>query len=309
MAKGISMEFLYQLESIRNPILSGIFRFFTLLGQEVIVLAVLCFFYWCYNKKLAYRISFGFFLSGILVQGLKITFRIPRPWVRDPLFKPVEEAIKAATGYSFPSGHTQAATALYGMLALNAKKKSSKIMLFLVIAMVGLSRMYLGVHTPADVLTSFGITFVTILLVYYFSNYKIIKDKKIYLLLGLAGISVALFVYCVTLYTNGTIELAYAADSCSAAAAGVGLAIGWYVESTYLNFDERACSNRMQVVKLVIGLAITVLLKEGFAVILGESIVGKGIQYFLLVLWIMIGYPCIIKKFMSKRSEHTQLRK
>ncbi|ABX44032.1 phosphoesterase PA-phosphatase related [Lachnoclostridium phytofermentans ISDg] len=294
------MEFLYQLESIRNPFLSGIFRLFTLLGQEVVVLAVLCFFYWCYNKKLAYRISFGFFLSAILVQGLKITFRIPRPWIKDPLFKPVEDAINAATGYSFPSGHTQAATALYGTLALATKKRASKIMLFLVIAMVGLSRMYLGVHTPADVLTSFVITLATILLVYYFSNFELTKDKKVYLMIGIGVFAIALLIYCVTLYTNGTIELAYAADSCSAAAAGVGLAIGWYVESTYLNFNERACSNRMQVVKLLIGLTVTILLKEGLGFILGASITGKGVKYFLLVLWIMIGYPCIIKRFMNK---------
>lgn len=294
------MEFLYQLESIRNPFFSGIFRLFTLLGQEVIVLAVLCFFYWCYDKKLAYRISFGFFLSAILVQGLKITFRVPRPWVKDPLFKPVEGAIKAATGYSFPSGHTQAATALYGTLALASKKLASKILFFLVIAMVGLSRMYLGVHTPADVLTSFGITLITILLVYYFSKYELTEDKKVYLMIGIGVFAVALLIYCLSLYNNGTIELAYAADSCSAAAAGVGLAIGWYVESTYLNFNERACSNRMQVVKLLLGLIITVLLKEGLGVILGASIAGKGVKYFLLVLWIMIGYPCIIKKFMSK---------
>ncbi|HCL02758.1 MAG TPA: hypothetical protein DHW61_10170 [Lachnoclostridium phytofermentans] len=294
------MDFLYQLESIRNPFFSGIFRLFTLLGQEVIVLAVLCFFYWCYNKKLAYQISFGFFLSAILVQGLKITFRIPRPWVKDPLFIPVEGAINAATGYSFPSGHTQAATALYGTLALAANKKASKIIFFLVIAMVGLSRMYLGVHTPADVLTSFGITLVTILLVHYFSKYELTKDKKVYLMIGIGVFAVALLIYCISLYTNGTIELAYAADSCSAAAAGVGLAIGWYVESTYLNFNERACSNRMQVVKLLVGLSITVLLQEGLGVILGASIAGKGIKYFLLVLWIMIGYPCIIKRFMSK---------
>lgn len=294
------MEFLYQLESIRNPLLSGIFRFFTLLGQEVIVLAILCFFYWCYNKKLAYRISFGFFLSGLLVQGLKITFRIPRPWVRDPLFKPVEEAIKAATGYSFPSGHTQAATALYGTMAFAAKKKILKIILFLVIIMVGLSRMYLGVHTPADVLTSFGITFLTVLLVHYFSTFELTKDKKVYFMLGIGIFSIALLAYCVTLYTNGTIELAYAADSCSAAAAGVGLAIGWYVESTYLRFDERACSNRMQVVKLLLGLGMTVSLKEGLGIVLGTSIAGKGVKYFILVLWIMVGYPCIIKRYMSR---------
>ena len=294
------MEFLYGLESIRNPFFNGVFRVFTLLGQEVIILAVLCFFYWCYNKKLAYRISFGFFLSAIFVQGLKITFRIPRPWVKDPMFQPVEEAVKAATGYSFPSGHTQAATALCGTLTLASKKITSKIGFLFIILMVGLSRMYLGVHTPADVLTSFAITILTVMIVYYLSRFELTKNRKICLMFGIGTLSLALLVYCVILYTNGTIELAYAADSCSAAAAGIGLAIGWYVESTYINFKERACNNRMQVVKLLLGLLITVGLKYGLGAIFGATILGKGIKYLLLVLWIMIGYPLIIKRFMSK---------
>ena len=62
------------------------------------------------------------FASGLLLQNLKITFRLSGP-VLNPEFQAVESAIPAATGYSFPSGHTQTATALYSSLALYTKKK------------------------------------------------------------------------------------------------------------------------------------------------------------------------------------------
>lgn len=70
------------------------------------MLSVLCFFYWCYDKKFARRIGLTYFSSGLVVQNLKIIFRIPRPWILDPDFHPVQSAIPHATGYSFPSGHT-----------------------------------------------------------------------------------------------------------------------------------------------------------------------------------------------------------
>ena len=86
--------------------------------------------------------------------GLKITFRIPRPWVLDPQFQAVPSAIPAATGYSFPSGHTQSGTALYGSLALSTKKKWQSIVAVLIFLLIAFSRMYLGCHTPKDVLTA-----------------------------------------------------------------------------------------------------------------------------------------------------------
>ena len=114
------MTFLWLLEGIRTPFLDKLMQFITYFGQEIIIIAVICALYWCADKRFAYLLGFTYFTAGLCVQSLKITFRIPRPWILDPDFHAVESAIPGATGYSFPSGHTQGATCLFFPLALKA---------------------------------------------------------------------------------------------------------------------------------------------------------------------------------------------
>ena len=94
------MNILYWFESIRTPILDSFFSAVTFLGHELIPIALICILYWCADKRLAYKIGFSFFLSGLLTQCLKITFRVERPWIKDPDFKPVGNAVDEATSYS-----------------------------------------------------------------------------------------------------------------------------------------------------------------------------------------------------------------
>lgn len=291
------MEFLKVLESIRTPLLDRLFLLLTFFGEEVLVLAIICFLYWCYNKRLAYRICFSFFTSGLLVQTLKITFRVPRPWIKDPSFVPVEEAVSTATGYSFPSGHTQCATALYSTFAWNTKKNRNRIICFIIIFSVMLSRMYLGVHTLQDVLVSFGLT----LILSYGTNYLINrfelldKNYKITALI-LSIISIIVAVYSLILLRGSIIDTKYAADCCKAAGAGIGFSLGWYIESTYIRFNEKAASPSKQVIKFLIGIGIAVLLKVGLKFILGSTIPADMLRYFILVLWITVVYPYLLKR-------------
>ncbi len=296
------MDFLRFLEEIRNPVATSIFKMFTLLAEEAVIIGVICLLYWCVNKALAYKTCFAYFISGLVVQALKITFRVPRPWVKDPSFHPVGDAIETATGYSFPSGHTQSATALYGTLGTQTKRKAWRIFWFVSIAGVAFSRMYLGVHTPQDVLVSFTVSTLLI----WGMNVVMRKtgenlNKEVVALL-MIGASIAVIAYSVILLKNGTIELKYASDCCKAGGAGVGFAIGWYIERKYINFKERACSNGMQVIKYVIGIGIALGLKAGLKVILGSTIPMDIIRYMIVVLWITAIYPVFIKKFFTKEA-------
>ena len=149
------MELLKFLQTIRTGFGDAILGLITHLGEETVFLAVGLLFLWCIDKKRGYYILFAGFVGTVLNQFIKILCRIPRPWVLDPEFTIVESARAEATGYSFPSGHTQSAACLFGGIALSEKKfKWLRWTAFTIIFVVAFSRLYLGVHTPADVLTS-----------------------------------------------------------------------------------------------------------------------------------------------------------
>ena len=107
--------------------------------------------YWC-----LFNLGFADFVNNVV----KLTACVYRPWVRDSRVHPWPDAVKEATGYSFPSGHTAVAAAVLGSTAVMQWKKrkwASLLMVFLVV-LVAFSRNYLGVHTPQDVLVAMAET-------------------------------------------------------------------------------------------------------------------------------------------------------
>ena len=111
--------------------------------------------FWCVSKSCGYYMLTVGFVGTIVNQFLKLVFRIPRPWVKDPDFQIVESARAEATGYSFPSGHTQNVFASFGCLGRWTKRAWLRVVCALLIVVTAFSRMYLGVHTPLDVGVAF----------------------------------------------------------------------------------------------------------------------------------------------------------
>ena len=178
------MEFLRFLESIRTPVGDALMSFITLFGEETLFIVLALVFFWCIDKRRGYYLLFTGFTGLIGVQILKMSFRIPRPEVLDPNLTIVESAREAATGYSFPSGHTQCASALWGGMARTAKKRALQIGGVVLAFLVGFSRMYLGVHTPLDVGVSLGIAAIIICALYYIVYRGYDKPKRMYIACG-----------------------------------------------------------------------------------------------------------------------------
>ncbi len=290
------MNFLHFLAGLRTPAGDFFFQAVTYLAQELFVVTVICWLYWCSNKKLAYTLGFSYFISGLLIQGLKITFRIPRPWILDPKFQPVASAILDATGYSFPSGHTQSITALLGTLAVRLRKTAGKIVCLIVILAVMFSRMYLGCHTPKDVLVSFFLTILCVLLTNHFLYKKNSFEGKegpvsvvLFLLCG------ALMIYALFLNHQGIIETHYASDCLKAAGAGTAFSIGYYAENRYIRFTLPK-TTKAKAARLIFGLLVAALLLEGLKLIIGTSLAAAFFRYFAAVLWIILLYPLLFSR-------------
>ena len=290
------MTFLELLAQYRTAAGNLFFQSVTYLAQEILVIVVICWMYWCSNKKLAYTLGFSYFTSGLLVQGLKITFRIPRPWVLNPQFQAVESAVPGATGYSFPSGHTQSGTALFGTLAIHTRKKAWKCLCWILIFLIGFSRMYLGCHTPKDVLTAFAVTILCTAVIYYLLYRKeFLEGKEKTTSVVMAVFCILLIIYAVILYKNGTITMEYASDCVKAGGAGMAFSIGYYVEKKYVNFKMPE-EMKEKVLRMTVGLFVALVLQLGLKPMLGTSLPGSFVRYFIVVLWILALYPVIFTK-------------
>lgn len=297
------MKFLYFLEGIRNPFLDTFFSLVTMLGEETIFIVVGLLFFWCINKKDGYYILSVGFIGTVLNQFLKLLFRVPRPWVRDPNFTIVESAREAATGYSFPSGHTQISVGTYGSIAYIAKNKIVRILTILACVLVPLSRMYLGVHTPADV----GVSLVLgLLLVFLLPPVieKAVNDRK-FMRIFLASMVVLSVAFLIFVYvypfpadvdadnlTHG-IENSYKILGCI-----LGLWVAYEVDESYTHFDTKAIW-WAQLLKLALGAGLLLALKSGLKAplnaLFNSGLIAGCIRYFIVVLFAGAVWPLTFK--------------
>ena len=297
------MGFLKLLEGIRSPVLDKIFLFVTGLGEEYVFTVVILGTLWCWNKRMGFWMFFSWGTGTGLNQFFKALCRVPRPWVRDPSFTPVELALEGAGGYSFPSGHTQSAFGLFASLALFKKRKSWTIAAVILIALTGFSRLYLRVHTPADVLGAVIIGLAVLLLMAWFIEIEEEKPWISWVACGvLIVISLVLLIYSSVegnrIYNKNMVE---AADNAwKMLGAAVGLTVAWQLDRKYIKFDTRAVWYA-QILKLVIGIGIALLirtlLKRPLLNLFNNLHIADAVRYFLLTVFAGIIYPCTFKFF------------
>lgn len=297
------MEFLYFLEGIRIPVLNEFMLAITYLGDEIAFLVTALILFWCVDKRQGYYVlSVGFF-GTLANQFLKITCRVPRPWVQDPEFTILEQAREAATGYSFPSGHSQSGVGTFGAIAYTTKNKLIKWLCVAVAVLVPLSRMYIGVHFPSDVLVAAGMAIGLIVLMrpVVFGNNG--KNIPVVFAVG-AGLSLAFLAY-VELWPfpedidphnmESAVKNAY-----TLLGALLGLLVAYYVDEKKLHFPVKAVW-WAQILKVVIGLALVLAVKEGtrsmLEAICGDIMLARGVRYFLVVIMAGVVWPMSFRWF------------
>ena len=296
------MEFLYFLERIRVPGLNEFMSVITYLGSETAFLIIALTMFWCIDKRRGYYILSVGFIGTIINQFMKLTFRIPRPFEVDPNFTILESARADATGFSFPSGHTQSSVGTFGGIAYTTAKRTTKILMIAIAILVPFSRMYVGVHTPQDVLVAAAIA-IALILVVKPVVYKH-KGKFIPVMLGFMTLLAIAYLCYVTLIPaptdvtaerwNSGIESAYTLFG-----ALIGLLFVYAIDEKWLNFPTKAMW-WAQIIKVVLGLGVVLLVKSGLKPILnalcGEYL-GRSVRYFLVVIFAGIIWPLTFRLF------------
>ena len=300
------MELLYWLESIRNPFLNSLMLLLTEFGNELLFIAAGMIMFWCIDKKQGYYVLLAGFFGVYINQFLKIACRIPRPWVLDPHFTIVEAAREAATGYSFPSGHTQTAVGCYGALAVCRKETWVRVVGIFLALLIPFTRMYLGVHTPLDVGVSILVAVVLILVLWPFFDRLGTQRKLMYPLMGLLTVMGIGFMLYVTLYSFPTdVDIDNLSHAVENAYKFLGCALGMWViyeaDERFIRFETKTAVWWAQIPKLLLGLALVLGIKAGCKPLLNLLLDGHGIahtiRYFLTVLAAGCLWPLTFKWF------------
>lgn len=295
------MEFLYFLEKLRVPGLNEFMLTITHLGEETAFLVLALIFFWCVDKKRGYLLMSAGFLGTMANQFMKLWFRIPRPWVLDPDFTILEAAREAAAGYSFPSGHTTSAVATFGSIAVTTKRKKTVWTCIILAVMVGLSRMYIGVHTPKDVIVGALTALILILVIRKPVESHRGMKAVVALMIGMA-IGLLLFVemYPFPADTDAHnlesgLKNAYTMIGCL-----TGVAVVYVGERRFVNFSTEAIW-WAQILKAVLGLGLVLAVKEGLRApleaLLGDPLPARAVRYFLIVFTAGLIWPMSFRFF------------
>ena len=285
------MSFLRLLEGLRNPVCDALLSALTLMGDETVYLVVCLVVFWCVCKQEGYYLLSAGLGGTVMNQWLKILCRVPRPWVVDEQFTIVESARAGATGYSFPSGHSQNAVATFGGIALWTKRRIVRAVAAALAVLVCFSRLYLGVHTPLDVGVGALCALVLIVVLRPFMKRDDPRVNRVVLAV-LFALSAAYLAY-VSLATfpadvdadnlADAVKNAYTLLGCSA-----GLVVIHELDARFIHFDTRAVW-WAQILKAALGLGLVLALRVGLkpvlTALLGTSGWAGSIRYFLLVLF------------------------
>ncbi len=301
------MEFLYVLESIRTGVGDVFFSTVTHFGEETLFILMGLFFFWCVDKKQGYYLLSVGLVGTVLNQFLKLWFRIPRPWVRDPNFTIVESARAEATGYSFPSGHTQSAVGLFGGIARSVAARWWRWLCIAVCMLVPLSRMYLGVHTPADVGVSILIAVALVFGLYpvvYNATRSRTAMRMLFACLLATAVGLLLFV-CLYPFPAGIDPHNYTGglkNACKMVGCMSALWVVYEVDEHFIHFDTKAVW-WAQILKLLLGLIPLLGVKEGLraplTALCGNAYIADGVRYFLMVLVAGCVWPLTFRRFAA----------
>lgn len=307
--------FLQGLRQASGGMFDSFFMSVTDFGNLQIILFLIGALYWCYDKKLGEYLLVSIAFARIANSFAKLTACIYRPWVADSNIKPYEGALKEATGYSFPSGHSTSSTILFvGAFLKGNFTKGLKIFLILCLLLICFSRCYLGVHYPTDILGGIIISTIILLAVgKLFDRYENNPNFDLYV----AGAGIILSILLLVYATFKAYPMDYAAgklivDPAKMALDGfkdvgfcTGILIPWVIERRFVKFssDGPIDCRILRVAGAYVG--YLVLMKIMYPLIKASFTpqIANFLNFFMFPLYVVLIVPIVIKFFQNRKKD------
>jgi len=309
------LEIIKWLQSLRNSFLDFLFQFFTIFGEELVVIGILGGIYWSIDKKIGEKLGISVFISLGINSLLKLIIMRPRPFLVDSEIINLKES--TSTGFSMPSGHTQSASTVFFGVYQFFRKKALLITAIIITVFVAISRMYLGVHYLTDVLVGGLLGFI---ITYYLYRWLVKIDdlKKIYniiMIISIIGL-VIIYVYNIIVANDTVFDSAkfYFNTEAMSVMLGtlVGFVLGVRIEKKYVQFSNHGVLWK-NIIRFLLGIAVVmavrIVLKEIFKIIVNpeelidnqmfQSILASLLDFIRYVIMVLVGigiYPLLFKK-------------
>ncbi|MFW9799815.1 MAG: phosphatase PAP2 family protein [Candidatus Thorarchaeota archaeon] len=275
------------------PWAGEVFKLISEVGDFLFYMAVILIAYWTFGKREAILTSVVMMVSLVSNYWLKYAIANPRPPNTPPnnyWYEGVE-----ATNFSTPSGHAHNSATFYGWISAKAKTWWMLLVSVILVFLIGLSRVYLGVHYLGDVLLGWAIGIATVLVILQIekplTNFAS-QYKSQYLWLNLSA-----FAFVLTLISS---FLPYPPDDNFGAYGGLvmGLGVAVPLEQKYVGFAAGSEIRRSTMaVRVVIGLVLAIGLMLGLSGLLPTANIWlRALRYFLVVLVGVFVWPLLFNK-------------
>jgi membrane-associated phospholipid phosphatase len=275
------IEVIVAVQTIRSPALDAFFQGVTFLGNAEFYLLLAPIVIWCVNYRLGARLGILLLLSSYINEALKNTLMQPRPCEPRP-----DLCIDQAEGYGIPSGHSQNAIVFWGVIAHWVGTVGAWVGAIVLMLLIGISRIYLGVHFPTDVFVGWAIGIV--ILGTYLAVGKRIEG-------WLGGLSLTAQILLALLLPLLLLAIQPGDVMVQITGAFAGIAVGVALAMRYLDFDAGGLLWK-RAVRFLLGVAVVAAIYFGLRFIFpgeGDSLyaVFRFIRYGLVGLWISLGAP------------------
>ncbi len=294
----MGLTFLKWVQEQRTPMGEDLFLRLTVAGEGFWLLAILGTLFWAFGARWAYRPGLALVAGDLVTSVVKNIFCIPRPWVRDPEVLPVRAAMRGAFGYSFPSGHASSSALLWGGIAAAVRRWWVWILVLAWIAVTGLSRVYLGVHTLVDVSASWLLAFPVVWgatwAVGWAESHPAQRWKVLVGAILFAGAG-GLFMYLRPVPEDAWPT--FGRDTYRAVAAMLGFLAAWHVERTWIRFDPARLGG-YRILAVVAGVLVLSLMMTHLRPMLAPWLGENGAMYAAAVagpFWIFVVWPWLLQ--------------
>ena len=296
-----------------SPVLDGVMKFFSFLGTIEFYLLLIPFVYWVISAKTGFRLLLVLISTDFVVLGFKQLLHQPRPyWIGDV------KRLAEETSYGIPSSHASDSLAVWGYLAYRLKKDWLWALSIVVVLMIGISRLYLAVHFPTDVLAGWLIGLVMIVIFAKGDKWVSSRLEKlstagqigtgfaVSVLMVLVGWVIGLLI-APSLDPPDWAQFALQARSLfhyfTLAGALFGAATGYALMRTHANFQVRGAGWQI-ILRYLLGIAGLLVIYFGLDVLFGllaadESAIGlvlRYIRYSAVAFWAIFGAPWVFLK-------------